>query len=29
MVTGPNWIKDAMVGSGKCKFGRFFREDFS
>ena len=24
-----NWIKDAMVCSSKCRFGRFFREDFS
>ena len=24
-----NWIKVAMVCSSKCKFGRFFREDFS
>ena len=24
-----NWIKDAMVCSSKCRFGRFIREDFS
>ena len=24
-----NWIKDAMVCSSKCRFGRFFREEFS
>ena len=32
MVTetcGGNWIKDALVGLGKCRFGRFFRKDFS
>ena len=28
-IFSGNWIKDAMVCSSKCRFGRFFREDFS
>ena len=24
-----NWIKDAVVCLGKCRFESFFREDFS